>query len=77
MDPAARAEAAPEVRAAVHSRLLRLRTELRGKHSADPAGEAHLRLAEGDLAEFLEKPEDRKARPPRPAAPPGRPIGQK
>jgi hypothetical protein len=76
MDLAARPEAAPEVRAAVHARLTRLKNELRGKHSADPAAEAHLRLAEGDLTEFLEKPEVRKARPPRPAAPPGRPIGQ-
>jgi hypothetical protein len=76
MDLAARAEAAPEVRAAVHARLTRLRNELRGKHSPDPAAEAHLRLAEEDLTEFLEKPEVRKARPARPAAPPGRPIGQ-
>ncbi|HLN59726.1 MAG TPA: hypothetical protein VK416_14285, partial [Thermoanaerobaculia bacterium] len=76
MDLAARAEAAPEVRAAVHARLTRLKTDLRGRHSTDAATEAHLRLAEGDLTEFLEKPEVRKARPSRPAAPPGRPIGQ-
>ncbi len=76
MGLAARAEAAPEVRAAVHARLTRLRSELRRKHSTDPATEAHLRLAEADLAEFLEKPETRKARPQRPAAPPGRPIGE-
>ena len=62
--------------AAVHSRLARLKAELRGRHSPDAATEAHLRLAEGDLAEFLEKPEVRKARPQRPAAPPGRPIGE-
>ncbi len=73
---AARDEAAEEVRASVHARLTRLKGELRGRHSADPATEAHLRLAEGDLTEFLEKPEVRKARPPRPEAPPGRPIGQ-
>jgi hypothetical protein len=48
---------------------------LRGRHSLDAATEAHVRLADGDLTEFLEKPEVRKARPPRPAAPPGRPIG--
>ncbi len=76
MDLAARPESAAEVRAAVHSRLARLKTELRGRHSTDAAAEAHLRLAEGDLSEFLEKPEVRKGRLPRPAAPPGRPIGE-
>jgi hypothetical protein len=76
MDLAARPESAAEVRAAVHARLARLKAELRGRHSTDAATEAHLRLAEGDLAEFLEKPEVRKARPQRPAAPPGRPIGE-
>ena len=74
MDLAARPESAAEVRAAVHSRLARLKTDLRARHSTDAATEAHLRLAEGDLTEFLEKPEVRKARPQRPAAPPGRPI---
>jgi hypothetical protein len=76
MDLAARPQASAEVRAAVHARLERLKGQLRGKHSTDPAAEAHLRLAEGDLTEFLEKPEVRKARPARPAAPPGRPIGE-
>jgi len=76
MDLAARSETAAEVRAAVHSRLARLKTELRGRHSTDAATEAHLRLAEGDLTEFLEKPEVRRSRPPRPPAPPGRPIGE-
>lgn len=76
MDLAARAEAAPEVRAAMRACLTRLKTGLRARHATDAATEAHLRLAEGDLTEFLEKPEVRKARPPRPAAPPGRPIGQ-
>lgn len=76
MDLAARTESAAEVRAAVHSRLARLKNELRGRHSTDVATEAHLRLAEGDLSEFLEKPEVRRARPPRPAAPPGRPFGE-
>jgi hypothetical protein len=75
MDLGARPDAAAEVRAVVFSRLTRLKTELRGRHSLDPATEAHLRLAEGDLTEFLEKPEVRKTRPPRPPAPPGRPIG--
>jgi hypothetical protein len=76
MDLAARPQAPNEVRAAVHARLERLEKQLHQKHSADPATEAHLRLAESDLAEFFEKPEVRKSRPARPAAPPGRPIGQ-
>ncbi|HJW14747.1 MAG TPA: zinc-dependent metalloprotease [Thermoanaerobaculia bacterium] len=76
MDLAASAEASPEARAVVHARLALLKTQLRGRHAADPAAEAHLRLAERDLAEFLEKPEVRKGRPQRPAAPPGRPIGE-
>jgi hypothetical protein len=75
MDLGARPDAAAEVRAVVFSRLTRLKGELRGRHSQDPATEAHLRLAEGDLTEFLEKPEVRKVRPARPQAPPGRPIG--
>jgi hypothetical protein len=75
MDLGARPDAAAEVRAVVFSRLTRLKTELRTRHSLDPATEAHLRLAEGDLTEFLEKPEVRKSRPPRLPAPPGRPIG--
>jgi hypothetical protein len=75
MDLGARPDAAAEVRAVVFSRLTRLKTELRGRHSLDPATEAHLRLAEGDLTEFLEKPEVRKSRPARPQPPPGRPIG--
>jgi hypothetical protein len=75
MDLGARPDAAAEARAVVFSRLTRLKTQLRGRHSLDSATEAHLRLAEGDLTEFLEKPEVRKARPPRPSAPPGRPIG--
>jgi len=48
---------------------------LRLRHAADTAGEAHLRLAERDAAEFLDKPETRAVRPPKVAAPPGRPIG--
>jgi hypothetical protein len=76
MDLAARPESSTEVRAVVQAKLQALRARLRGRHSTDPAVEAHLRLAEGDLTEFLEKPEVRKARPPRRAAPPGRPIGE-
>ena len=60
-----------EVRATVHARLARLKSLLRGKHSTDSATEAHLRLAERDLIEFLEKPEVRRSRPLRPPAPPG------
>jgi hypothetical protein len=75
LDLAARADAAPEVRAAVMQRVIRLRTELHGRLSADPQAQGHLRLAERDLAEFLEKPEVRKARAAT-AAPPGRPIGE-
>ena len=76
MDLAARPEASTEVRSAVYARLERLRTRLRGRHSADAAAEAHLRFSERDLAEFLEKPEVRKGRLPGPAPPPGRPIGE-
>jgi hypothetical protein len=75
MDLAARPESSPEVRASVTARLSKLRTELRLKKSIDAATEAHLRLAERDLSEFLDKPEARKARPARVTAPPGRPIG--
>jgi hypothetical protein len=76
MDLAARPEAAPEVRASVNARLTKLRAELKVKKSADAATEAHLRLAERDLSEFLDKPEVRKARPTRVQPPPGRPIGE-
>jgi hypothetical protein len=74
-DLAARPDATPGVRAAVVSRLSRLRSALRAKHAAD-AAEAHLRLAERDLTEFLEKPETRRPRTNRLESPPGRPIGQ-
>lgn len=75
LDLAARPEASPEVRAIVEARLVRLKRQLRLTHSPSPAAEAHLRLAENDLTEFLDRPETRKARPPRTPAPPGRPIG--
>jgi hypothetical protein len=75
MDLAVRPEASPEVHAAVTARLTKLRAELKLKKSADAATEAHLRLADRDLSEFLDKPETRKARPARPQLPPGRPIG--
>jgi hypothetical protein len=76
LDLAARKDAAPEVRAGTLAELSRLRGQLRLRHAADAAAEGHLRLAERDAAEFLDKPETRAARPPRIAAPPGRPIGQ-
>ena len=75
LDLAARTDAAPEVRGAVDAHLVRLRADLRSRHSPDPAAEAHLRLAERDLSEFLEHPEIRRSRPSRVPAPPGRPIG--
>jgi len=75
MDLAARPEASPEVRGPAMVRLAKLRAELKLKTSTEPAAEAHLRLAERDLAEFLDKPEVRKARREKLAPPPGRPIG--
>lgn len=75
LDLASRPEASPEVRAAVTARLRGLRSQLHGRHSAQAGTEAHLRLAEADLSEFLEKPETRRTRPVRVAPPPGRPIG--
>ena len=76
LDLAARKDAAPEVRAGTLAELSRLRGKLRLRHAADAAAEGHLRLAERDAAEFLDKPETRAGRPARVAAPPGRPIGQ-
>jgi hypothetical protein len=75
LDLAARPDVSPEVRGATTARLIRLRRELHQRTSTNPAAEAHLRLAERDLADFLERPDARKLRPPAPA-PPGRPIGE-
>jgi hypothetical protein len=75
MDLSASTQASPEVRAATVAELERLRRNLKVMRSADAAAEAHLRLAERDLGEFLDRPESRQRRPPRVAAPPGRPIG--
>jgi hypothetical protein len=75
MDLAASPQASPEVRAATVAELERLRRNLKVMRSAEAAAEAHIRLAERDLGEFLDRPETRRPRPPRPAAPPGRPIG--
>jgi hypothetical protein len=74
LDLAARKDAAPEVRAVTLAELSRLRGQLRLRHAAEAAAEAHVRLAERDAAEFLDKPETRAGRPPKVAAPPGRPI---
>ena len=76
LDLAARKESAPEVRAGTTAELVRLRSRLRLRHATDAAVEAHLRLAERDVAEFLDQPATRAGRPPRPSPPPGRPIGQ-
>ena len=75
LDLAARADLAPEVRAAASARLRSLERELRTRRSADPAAEAHIRQAERDIVEFFEQPETRKTRPRRIPPPPGRPIG--
>lgn len=77
LDLASKPDAAPEVRAAVQSRLAALERSLaaRRSHSPDAAGEAHLRQAERDIHEFFRDPEARKSRSKRPAPPPGRPIG--
>jgi len=76
MDLASSAESTPETRAIATAELARLRGELRVRHSVEESGEAHLRLAERDLSDFLDRPESRKLRISPPLqAPPGRPIG--
>jgi hypothetical protein len=75
MDLAASERASPEVRAAAVAELERLRRNLKVMRSSEPAADAHLRLAERDLGEFLDEPQARRPRPPRVGAPPGRPIG--
>jgi hypothetical protein len=74
LDLAARPEAAPEVRALTLTTLVRLRDSLKLQKGSTPEAEAHLRLAQRDVTEFLERPELRKARP-REGVPPARPIG--
>jgi hypothetical protein len=74
LDLAARPEASPEVRALTLTTLVRLRDRLKLQKGATPEAEAHLRLAQRDVTEFLEKPDLRKARLRQPV-PPGRPIG--
>jgi hypothetical protein len=63
------------VRAAAFARLSALRRELKLRHATEPAAEAHLRDAERDLAETLDRPETRHPRALSAPAPPGRPIG--
>ena len=64
MDLAARAaQASPEVRAATIAELERLRRNLKVMRSADAAAEAHLRLAERELGEFLDEPQTRRRAP--------------
>jgi hypothetical protein len=76
MDLARRPEASPEVRAGVMARLAALERELVERKPSDPEAQAHVRLAEKDLSEFLERPGTRTPRPRLWEAPPGRPIGQ-
>ena len=75
LELASRTDTAPEVRAAAGARLRSLERDLKSRHSADPAGEAHLRQAERDILEFFDQPETRKTHPKKVAPPPGRPIG--
>lgn len=74
MGLAANADTSPEARAGATAGLVRLRDRVKLMKGASPEAEAHLRLAERDLAEFLDRPEVRKGRP-APQSPPGRPIG--
>ncbi len=74
LDLAARPQAAPEVRAPTLATLVRLRDSLKLRKGATPEAEAHLRLAQRDVTEFLDRPELRKTRP-RESVPPARPVG--
>ncbi len=74
LDLAGDSTATPEVRAATFASITRLAATLKGRRGADPVGDAHLRLAERDLAGFLDDPADRKPAGSAPP-PPGRPIG--
>jgi hypothetical protein len=76
MDLSVSAQASPEVRAGALAELSRLFRTLKLQHATDAAAEAHLRLAQRDLADFLDHPETRTHRPVRVPAPPGRPIGE-
>ncbi len=75
LDRGADQRASPEVRAALLAALRGLRDKLRLRHAPESAAEAHVRLAQRDVSEFLERPEARAPRP-TPPVPPGRPIGQ-
>ena len=64
----------PEARALAFASIVRLETALKGRRGIDAPADAHLRLAERDLAAFLADPATRKpdgGTPP----PPGRPVG--
>ncbi len=75
MNLAADPASANEVRAAVVAQLLTLRRELEAPDRRAGAEAAHRRLAQRDLADFLDHPELRKPKPPAVEPPPGRPIG--
>jgi hypothetical protein len=77
MDLAANPNSSPEVRASVIVRLIVLRKDLEQPLSGDAASRAHVLLSRRDLADFLNKPEVRKMRTSKFAAPPGRPIGDR
>ena len=74
LDLAGDSRTTPEARALVFASLTRLASALKGRRGADPAADAHLRLAERDLAAFLADPAARKPAVGTPP-PPGRPIG--
>ncbi len=64
----------PEARALAFASITRLAATLKGRRAPDPAADAHLKMAERDLAAFLADPTTRKpdgGTPP----PPGRPVG--
>lgn len=67
--------ATPEVRAVALAQLTSLRTSLHGRAGRDAATTAHVRLAERDVAEFLDHPETHRVPRAVPSPPPGRPIG--
>lgn len=64
----------PEARAEAFASIAQLAAKLKGRRGADPRSDAHLRLAERDLAGFLAAPATRKPAG-APPSPPGRPIG--
>lgn len=76
LDLASDGATTPEARGLAFASITQLSAKLKGRHGPDPLAEAHLRLAERDLAGFLADPASRKpvgATPP----PPGRPVGER